>query len=263
MSAESASRHPGRETLLIRCYEAGTTGTITPATFADYFQEAASNNARTLGFPGERLWAQGMAWVLTRLAMEVDRYPAVGETVTIRTWPSSHERNVAMRCYEAYDDAGNALARATSAWMVIDFKQRTMVPIPEFVTTGYPKGQPSCHGFATRAVPRLREPAHHAPVLSRVSDLDMNGHVNNARYADWVLEPVPQSLRTTHEPSLFDITFRAECGPGVNVAAACSAPDSDTTLHSVTLADGTELCRARIIWRKRTTTSSTQESAHV
>lgn len=241
----------GTETLPVRCYEVGVTGVATPTTFADYFQEAASNNARDLGFPGERLWAEGVAWVLTRLSITVDRYPAAGETITLRTWPSTHDRTVAMRCYEAFDAQGNLLASGTSAWTVIDFSTRRMAPIPDFVTDEYPRNQPPCQPFATRAVPKLREIAHNAPVLTRKADLDMNGHVNNARYTDWVLESVPESFSATHEPSLVDITFRAECGAGTPLVSACSDPASRETLHSVTLEDGTELCRARVIWRDR------------
>ncbi len=241
----------GCETIPVRCYEVGADGATTPTAFADYFQEAASNNARLLGFPGERLWEQGMAWVLTRLAMEVHRYPLAGETITIRTWPSVHERNVAQRCYEAFDAQGAPLAHATSAWMVIDFASRRMVPIPDFVTEGYPSNQPPCHGFATRAVPRLRDIAHSAPLLTRRSDLDMNGHVNNARYADWVLEAVPEATLSTREPALFDITFRAECGAGATLSSSCSDTEAGESLHAVSLDDGTELCRARVVWRQR------------
>lgn len=254
MTTEAYAPVYGTETITIRCYEVGSSGVTTPTAFADFFQEAASNNARTLGFPGERLWAQGMAWVLTRLSITVDRYPVAGETISIRTWPSTHERNVAQRCYEAYDAQGNQIAQATSAWMVIDFASRTMVPIPDFVTEGYPKNQPACRPFATRAVPKLRDAASTSSIRTRRSDLDMNGHVNNARYADWVLEAVPDSFLAGHEPVLTDITFRAECGAGITLTTSCSATTDNETLHSVCQEDGTELCRARILWRQRNTT---------
>jgi acyl-ACP thioesterase len=242
----------GSETLPVRCYEVGISGVATPTSFADYFQEAASNNARDLGFPGERLWAEGVAWVLTRLSITVDRYPAAGETITVRTWPSTHDRNVAMRCYEIFDTADNLLASGTSAWAVMDVATRKIAPIPDFVGEEYPKDQPACQPFATRAVPKLREAAHTAPVLTRKADLDMNGHVNNARYSDWVMEAVPDDFLATHEPSLVDITFRAECGAGTRLTSSCSDPAAGESLHSVTLEDGTELCRARVVWRDRT-----------
>jgi len=276
----------GTEDVVVRCYETGPGGLARPATFADYFQEAASNNARALGFPGERLWAQGMAWVLARLALHVHRYPAAGETVCIRTWPAAHDRTIAQRCYEATDIHGQPLAWGTSAWVVMDMASRRMLPIPDFVAQGYPKDQPDCRPFATRAVPKLREPAHQAQLLSRRADMDANGHVNNARYVDWVLEAMQQDFAATHEPSMVDITFRAECGAGVPLVSLCSAPEEQTSLHSLRLApaatpechagrepaglpqsagpeaspaekaagesgNAAELCRARVIWRER------------
>ncbi len=252
----------GTETMTLRCYEAGPDGQPTPATFANLFQEAASNNARELGFPGDRLWAEGMAWVLTRLGMGIHRYPAVGDPVTIRTWPSAHERSVAQRCYEALDAQGQTLAWGTSAWMVMDMQSRHALPVPTFVTEGYPKGQPPCQPFATRAVPKLRDEstACAAQIRTRRADMDMNGHTNNAHYAEWVMEPVPSHVCARYEPSMFDITFRAECGAGMDVQALCSfteehgadaASQVRESLHSLRLPDGTELCRARTLWRMR------------
>ncbi|GFM36643.1 acyl-[acyl-carrier-protein] thioesterase [Desulfovibrio psychrotolerans] len=229
----------GTENVVVRCYETGPGGLARPATFADYFQEAASNNARALGFPGERLWAQGMAWVLARLALHIHRYPAAGETVCIRTWPAAHDRTIAQRCYEATDVHGQPLAWGTSAWVVMDISTRRMLPIPDFVAQGYPKDQPDCRPFATRAVPKLRETAHEALLRSRRADMDANGHVNNARYVDWVLEAMPQDFAAAHEPSMVDITFRAECGAGVPLVSFCSAPEEQVSLHSLRLASAT------------------------
>ena len=48
--------------------EAGTDGKIRLGALANWFQEAAGHNASALGFGDERLFAEGKAWILTRMA---------------------------------------------------------------------------------------------------------------------------------------------------------------------------------------------------
>ena len=47
--------------------------------------DAATDHANALGFGYDRLLANGNAWVLSRLCVEMQRFPAVGDTYTLTT----------------------------------------------------------------------------------------------------------------------------------------------------------------------------------
>ena len=51
--------------------EAGTDGKIRLGALANWFQEAAGHNASALGFGDERLFAEGKAWILTRMTFRI------------------------------------------------------------------------------------------------------------------------------------------------------------------------------------------------
>ena len=55
--------------------EAGTDGKIRLGALANWFQEAAGHNASALGFGDERLFAEGKAWILTRMAFRIKDLP--------------------------------------------------------------------------------------------------------------------------------------------------------------------------------------------
>ena len=133
----------GIESHTIQTYHTDRFGLASPSTFASFFEEAAANNAALHGFPGEALYEQGIAWVLSRLSFTVDRYPSVGETITVKTWPSSHTATVALRCFEVFDATGHLIAEGTTGWLVIDIARRKMMPVPSFVTEHYPRRKSS------------------------------------------------------------------------------------------------------------------------
>jgi acyl-CoA thioesterase FadM len=240
--------HTGTETFPVRTYDADSTGRAGIRAIADYFQEAASGHARTLGFPAERLRAEQLAWVLARLQITVNRFPPAGETVTAVTWPAAHERHMAYRCYELYTQDGELLAAGTSAWVTIHLADRSMVPLPDFIRDGYPQDNPPCRPFETRTLPRLREEAAGVRIRTRRADLDINGHVNNGHYLQWLLECMPCDRQ--NELRAMDISFRAECFADTEIVSARGALTGEhTVLHCIRTADDAkELCRARSRW---------------
>jgi len=72
----------------VRYYEVGPSRLVRPATLLDYLQDAAAEHASQLRIGVQDLHHRDLTWVLSRLRLTVARYAGVGETVTVRTWPS-------------------------------------------------------------------------------------------------------------------------------------------------------------------------------
>jgi hypothetical protein len=84
-------------------------------------------------------------------------------------------------------------------------------------------------------------------VTPRLSDLDINGHVNNAQLLGWTLEPLPLEVSSEQVLREIDVQFRHECRRDDRIAARVEAKDGGVFHHSVIFVDnGRELCeRAR------------------
>ncbi|HIU16926.1 MAG TPA: acyl-ACP thioesterase [Candidatus Avidesulfovibrio excrementigallinarum] len=203
----------------VRYAEVGPDALARLSAVADWFQEAAGVNASALGFGNEALFSQGLTWILTRMIFYVRSLPEVGQSVQVRTWPAQRD-HLAHRGYELLDGGNEPLIRATGAWAIMDLATRRIVPMPAALAEAYPCRTIPYVPFLGSVTPRLRKVADECTVQARKDDLDMNGHVNNARYLGWLLEPVSEPSGAL---AALEVTFRAECLPGETLLSRCSA----------------------------------------
>ena len=73
-------------------------------------------------------------------------------------------------------------------------------------------------------IPETGSDAHVAAFQVRRRDVDMNGHVNNVVYTEWLLEGVPESAWAELELKEIEIEFRAEATFGETVETRCAIP---------------------------------------
>ena len=170
------------------------------------FQEMAWVHAELAGHGYAVMISRQHGWVLARQQVEVTRWPDWNERVELRTWLRAPRGLLVFRDFEIVC-CGETLARGVGTWMAIDLLSRH--PVAPFL------GRASfCSGLNFQPV-RI-EPfvgsAELGRVVVRPSDLDLNGHVNNLRYAAWVLDFAGvESLRS------YEVNFLAELGLGDEV----------------------------------------------
>jgi medium-chain acyl-[acyl-carrier-protein] hydrolase len=198
------------EDFQIRAYEIDTRGKLTVTGLCNYMQEIAGNHARALGVGFEALLKQNMIWVLSRLYLQVDRFPSWAETIRVETWPAAADGKFAIRDFLFHTAQNEIFGRATTSWMVLDIKQRRAISLP-----------PVVHRIQRPIRERaLIDPFGKLPLPERVdgeskyrvrfSDLDLNFHVNNVSYIRWALDAVPLPVWQADRLQSLEISFRAE-----------------------------------------------------
>jgi fatty acyl-ACP thioesterase A len=84
--------------------------------------------------------------------------------------------------------------------------------------------------------------------------MDMNGHVNNVVYVQWLLESVPSETWDAHVLSEVILEYRSECNFGDSVKATCceivEEGEAFVLLHKLARGEG-EIVRAKTVWRKK------------
>ena len=68
--------------------------------------EVGTLHANSWGVGYARLIEQNRGWVLSRLAVEMKRYPSVNEHYTLTTWVESYNRRFSERLVEITDENG-------------------------------------------------------------------------------------------------------------------------------------------------------------
>lgn len=193
--------------------------------------ETATLHANRLGIGFRDLEPMGIVWVLSRVTMRVDRYPGPNEDLSLTTWVQDATRLYSTRCMTLSDADGNVIGHITSMWVCINIKERTAADISSlgldrFVSKNIVSPLPR-----TRKLPvvPLDGATTVADRLFEYSDVDFNGHVNSARYAECVLDLWTLDTYYKYLPAQFDINYLHECRYGQTaVIAADERLDSDT-----------------------------------
>jgi acyl-ACP thioesterase len=240
------------ESFAVRVFEIGADGTLAVRSLCDFLQEAAGNHARALGVSVEELLRKDLTWVLSRLRMQVHRLPVNGEPVTVRTWPSGIHRLFALRDFTVIDAQGRTISSAVSAWLILDTRSRRPVRVQGIFNSPDTSSLPRAFAADLEKLPGCADAENEIALSVRWSDLDVNRHVNNSRYAEWVVEGVAGGDGESGVLTRLDIDFLAETQhPGtVRVRMRRDTAEPSVRAHSICRAeDGVEVARARTEWK--------------
>lgn len=238
----------------VRSYEVDLNGVLSPLTVGNYLQEAAGRHAHALGFGIDDLAREGYLWVLTHLDLQLLHMPPAGSEVVVTTWPTQVVRLHAGRQFQIRTASGEFVGRAATAWMILDARRRRPVRAAEILARIPPQPEDPALPISTERLPVLKKADHEKTLHVRQRDLDVNGHVNNVVYLEWILESIPSNLNANHGLSRLVVNYLAEGLSGDTMFCRCGhLPDGDLSYsHSIIkAADGHELARARSQWRAK------------
>lgn len=153
---------------------------------------------------------KGQGWVFTRQKLQMSDWPKYGEVATVKTWLRNPGTNpFILRDYEIYV-GDRKLGDCTSTFTVFDTQTRKMVAANwgAYARIFRNKG---VHATLPLKIPLATEIDQLAKFEVRNSDIDLNNHVNNTRYAQWVLDAIPiDMLRRGSHLTGYEVNFLAE-----------------------------------------------------
>jgi acyl-ACP thioesterase len=187
---------------------------LTLAAAFDFFQEAAINHAGDLGVGRDRMAETGRAWILSRISVVMDRRPRWREPVRVRSWPRGWEKLFALRDYDILDGEGRVAVRGRSGWLILDREKRRPLR-PQGLMESLPlnQGLDALPG-GPRALEERQGLEGAGGRRAAYSDIDYNGHVNNARYIQWIEDILDPELLTGAERLRMDINYLSELKHG-------------------------------------------------
>ncbi len=229
-----------------------------------FLQEVAWEHANTWNFGYKQLNEKGQFWVLSKLKVEIDHYPQWNEELNLHTWGKEPEVLTAYRDYIGYDSDNQPYFKATSAWHILSMAtgrpQRVDVmkehcPIPE----GYhaieaqpaklpsPLAEPVTRHSSQACCECNEAITRHLDVV--LSDIDMNMHVNNTRYIQWVLDSFLPEFAMSHKIKEIEVNFLQQAKLGDQYYIATQELSDNTFLSAaIRLSDNKELVRVQTVW---------------
>jgi medium-chain acyl-[acyl-carrier-protein] hydrolase len=175
-------------------------------------QETAGCQLESLNLNYEYLRLQGAVFLLTKVTVAIHRLPTSGEKITAQTWFYGLKGAQFIRHFRLKASDGSTLVECESLWITVDpdthrilrpstfpFKEilkpfdADCVMMPEVVSKNV-QTQQKCKTFSREV---------------HYSDIDCNGHVNNAVYADIICDYFPEGMAGKSLNS-FSISYQGE-----------------------------------------------------
>jgi acyl-ACP thioesterase len=183
----------------------------------NYLQEAGRSHAEELGWGVNLLRTKKQFWVLARLHIQLLKRPAPGQIVTVHTWPKGTDRHFALRDFLVFLD-DELICRATSTWALLQLPQRRPIALADLDKRMFTRKDV----HAIPAVPdKIESPESTGQrYLHNVvfSELDQNGHVNNTRYINWMLDTFPTAFHRKHQVVELQANYLAEVFPDQEIS---------------------------------------------
>lgn len=207
-----------------------------PSGVLGFLQEAATAAACALhASRDEMLDKYNAFWMLARVWYRLDEPLKWGERLRIRTWHRGGRGASSYRDFDLFvNDA--PVGEAVSLWVLANAQTHKLVRmagIEEFQGTD---GGALCK---TRLLNKVRMPPDMTCAGTRsfrYSDLDVNGHVNNVRYADIVCNALHlERMGAERFVSSLQVGYQAECRVGETVDLTTGSDGGAQYVHG---ADG-------------------------
>lgn len=160
--------------------------------FFTRLQETAVSHTEALGIGREQTLDKGLLWVIAQQSAVFHRIPVYDETVRLRTWPGRTMHLFFPRYWQLLDGEGSVIVEASAFWALMHASTRKIAfPEKHGIHLEGSDSDPSIP-FPTRI--KAEKVAEETIFTVPFSYLDINGHMNNARYFDLAMDCLPEEL---------------------------------------------------------------------
>lgn len=221
-------------------------------------QETSWIHAEHLGFGVSSMEQHGLYWVVTRQHLKVHSWANYGDKLTIQTWVRAPEGSFTAREFKVLDEAGKEVALCTSTFIAIDRTTKKLLAAHELQSMeSFTLTQAT--GLVAEKIAVAGDYEILAQFQVRNSDLDINQHVNNTKYAQWVLDAIPYQFHKTLRLKSYAVNFLAETflGDTVRIERDCHTIDVAKATHGVStyrgirIGDEKVLFTSQLEWERR------------
>ena len=179
-----------KEQITVSSFDVGASGRLEAAALMRHFQEVAAHHADELGVGFSDLMKEKVFWALTHLQIEAERWPGMEEQITVETWPRGTQKLYTTRDFIVSDGSGKVIISATSAWIMVDYlRKRPVRPAERLANIDFTPGKEAISTFPEQFTCEGKQQSE-AERKVAYSDLDINQHVNNTRYVEWIMDAI-------------------------------------------------------------------------
>ena len=201
-------------------------GVCRPSALLGHLQEAATLAAEYGGFGRGHLLGESQGfWMLVRMWYRLKRPLRWGEQIVVHTWHRGGKGAMSYRDFDIY--AGEEhVGEAVSAWVLADIETHKLLKLSEIKIMQETSGGELCKDKTLSKLRLPKELTLKERRKMRYSDIDINGHVNNTRYADFACDALElERLPGEYFLSSMQLGYTAECRAGEEIGILIGEAD--------------------------------------
>ena len=237
----------------LRYFEMNKSGVATPAIMLGLLEETAADHCYSIDHSLFDLVKKNVGWVLVSGMLQIDRYPNYKEKITIRTWLSSYSSIKGYRENIIFDENQNIIGRAKGLWVFFDIEKRRPTPIFNDIKEKWSFfNEDSININIKKKIIPVDNADYTNQFRVNRFDTDMNKHVNNIRYLQWVIESIPEDIADNYFLHKIDGRFIAEAQFGDTVLSLTNELDKKNAFHHTIKTEGSDkVCAtATTLWKR-------------
>ena len=186
-----------------------------PSALLGILQEAATQAALELGVSGPEIRRKyNCLWMVTRSWLELDGPVRWNDLLDVKTWHRGASGVSSYRDFDLFRE-GKPIGQGTTVWVMADVDSRKLFRMKDLAEFRGTDGGERNKSVKLRRIPMPEVFDRRTRRDLRYSDTDINGHVNNARYADFACDSLHlERLGRGKFVRSFQIGYVSECQAG-------------------------------------------------
>lgn len=229
-------------------YLSNFTSDIKTSALLDVMLLASENQLKQKDADSVSMVKRGLGWVVTQYHLDIKTMPKVGQKISVSTRATSYNKFFYYRDFWIDDEKGNRMVTLESAFVIIDIEKRKIVSAADTLGSLFGSEETS----KIKRFARLKEPAdfdHESSQHIGYYNIDVNRHVNNTYYFDWMVDSLDIEFIATHRIKTMDIKYDKE----LNLQSkpeVFSKLDGNTSTHWIKNGDDLNVI-AQFVWEDK------------
>ncbi|MCM1292202.1 MAG: thioesterase [Bacteroides sp.] len=224
-------------------------GELAPAQLVQQLIEVSTEHADLLGVGFRDLQKHDNLWVLSRVTFEMKRFPHLLEDYSLTTWIEGYNRHFSERNIEIRSAEGEILGFARTIWVAINMHTRRPADLSYISYIKETVSEHECPIAKQGKIRPVDPPQIVHEYTFRVSDIDLNRHVNSTRYVELILNQMDIADFDEYYLHRFEIEYKHEAHYNDTVEVD-SAMSGDSLITAI-VGKGNTICLARSTMKPR------------
>jgi medium-chain acyl-[acyl-carrier-protein] hydrolase len=233
---------------VVTARDCGGNGVLRPEALMNMWVETIIDRSEELGVGPSYMRREGLGWVLVKNTLDIKRWPAAGECVTVNSWPVGRKWFFAYRRFVLEDAAGEAIITGESCWTLLDLIARKSVEITKRLEETYGFNDMDHQVLKFGNLKAVEDAQYEARCRVGPEVIDANGHVSNTVYLSWALGMLPE-VTAKGGMRRIECAFKREALLGMDIEAKAAADGNGrVTRHEIKDSKGETLFLMRAEW---------------